>query len=57
LIIVYFQKYDKKAGIGTIIATMLPFTIAFFLAWVALLVVWILLGLPLGPNASLYYGM
>jgi len=57
LIIVYFQKYDKKAGIGTIIATMMPFSIGFFIAWVGLLIVWILLGLPLGPNVSLYYGM
>jgi len=57
LIIVYFQKYDKKAGIGTIIATMMPFTIAFSIAWVALLIVWILLGLPLGPGVSLYYGI
>jgi len=57
LIIVYFQKYDKKAGIGTIIATMLPFTIAFTIAWVALLIGWILMGLPLGPGVSLYYGV
>ena len=57
LIIVYFQKYDKKAGIGTIIATMLPFTIAFTIAWVALLIGWILLGLPLGPGVSLFYGV
>jgi len=56
LIIVYFQKYDKKAGLGTIVATMMPFTIAFFIVWVALLIGWILLGLPLGPGASLYYG-
>ena len=57
LIIVYFQKYDTKAGIGTIVATMLPFTITFFIGWVALLVAWILLGLPLGPNVPLYYGL
>ncbi|MCL2727888.1 MAG: AbgT family transporter, partial [Bacteroidales bacterium] len=57
LIIVYFQKYDKKAGIGTIIATMMPFTIAFFVVWVALLIIWILIGLPLGPNVSMFYGV
>ena len=57
LIIVYYQKYDKKAGIGTLIATMLPFTITFFIGWTALLVVWILLGWPLGPGVPLYYGM
>ncbi|MBI9065014.1 MAG: AbgT family transporter [Marinilabiliaceae bacterium] len=32
LTIVYFQNYDGKAGIGTIISTMLPYSIAFFLA-------------------------
>jgi aminobenzoyl-glutamate transport protein len=57
LIIVYYQKYDKKAGIGTIVATMLPFSIAFFIGWVALLIIWIVFGLPLGPGVSLYYGV
>jgi len=55
LIIVYFQKYDKKAGIGTLIATMLPFSIVFFVGWTALLIVWILFELPLGPGVSLFY--
>ena len=55
LIIVYYEKYDKNAGIGTLISTMLPFTIAFFLAWSALLIGWIWLDLPLGPGAGLYY--
>lgn len=55
LIIVYFQKYEKKAGFGTIMANMLPYSIAFFIGWVLLLIVWILIGLPLGPEVSLYY--
>ncbi len=55
LIIVYYQKYDLKAGIGTIMATMLPYTIAFFIAWTILLIVWIMLGIPLGPEAGLFY--
>lgn len=54
LIIVYYQKYNEKAGIGTIISTMLPYTIAFFISWTLLLIVWILLKLPLGPEASLF---
>ncbi|MCL2313190.1 MAG: AbgT family transporter, partial [Firmicutes bacterium] len=57
LIIVYYQKYDKKAGIGTIVATMLPYTIAFFICWTALLIIWIVFNLPLGPGVSLYYGV
>lgn len=55
LIIVYFQKYDKKAGFGTIMANMLPYSIAFFIGWVLLLVIWVLFALPLGPEAHLYY--
>ena len=55
LIIAFVQKYDKNAGIGTIISTMLPYSIAFFIFWTILLVIWILLGLPLGPDAGLYY--
>ena len=52
LIIVYFQKYDEKAGIGTLVATMLPYSIVFFLGWVVLLIIWILTGIPLGPGAG-----
>ena len=56
LIIVYFQKYDKKAGFGTIVANMIPFSIAFFIGWTLFLILWIILGLPLGPEAPLFYG-
>jgi aminobenzoyl-glutamate transport protein len=55
LIIAFIQKYDSKAGIGTVIATMLPYTITFFIVWTLMLVAWIQLGLPLGPGAGLYY--
>jgi aminobenzoyl-glutamate transport protein len=54
LIVAFVQRYDSKAGIGTVIATMLPYSIAFMVVWMALLVVWLLLGLPLGPGAELY---
>jgi len=54
LIIVYFQKYDEKAGIGTIVATMLPYSVIFFLGWVVLLIAWLLIGLPLGPGAGIH---
>jgi aminobenzoyl-glutamate transport protein len=57
LIIAFIQKYDEKAGIGTIIATMVPYSIVFFVVWVLLLVVWLLLGIPLGPDAGIHYVM
>jgi len=55
LIIAFYQKYDPKAGIGTIIATMVPYSMAFLLVWIVLLVAWLLLGLPLGPDAGIHY--
>ena len=44
------QRYDKSAGLGTIISLMLPFSFAIGIAWVILLVVWFSLNLPLGPG-------
>lgn len=55
LIVAYAQKYDKKAGIGTLVSIMVPYTIVFLVCWVALFIVWYLIGLPLGPGATLTY--
>lgn len=57
LIIAFVQKYDPKAGIGTIIATMVPYSITFLIVWILLLVVWLMLSIPLGPDAGIYYIM
>ena len=53
LIVAFFERYDRRSGIGTVVATMLPYTLVFLVTWSALLVVWMLLGLPLGPGAGL----
>jgi aminobenzoyl-glutamate transport protein len=53
LILTFAHKYDPRAGIGTLIATMLPYSVAFTIAWTLLLVGWIALGLPMGPGAPL----
>lgn len=55
LTVAFFQKYDKKAGIGSVISTMLPYSLAFLIGWIILFAVWYLLGLPLGPGAPLFY--
>ena len=55
LIVVFAQKYDKNAGIGTIIALMMPYSVVFFISWTLLLIVWYLLGLPVGPGAGILY--
>jgi aminobenzoyl-glutamate transport protein len=54
LIVAFLQRYDKQAGIGTVIAIMLPYSLAFLAVWVVLLVAWLLTGLPLGPGGELY---
>ena len=55
VIIMFAQRYDKKAGIGTITATMLPYSIAFLFFWSVLLVIWLTAGLPIGINTSIFY--
>lgn len=45
------QRYRKDAGIGTIIALMVPYTVWILITWVALFVAWFLLGIPWGPGA------
>jgi aminobenzoyl-glutamate transport protein len=57
IIIVFAQKYDRKAGIGTILAAMLPYSIAFLIAWIIMLLVWVYVGIPLGPGASAFYSI
>lgn len=44
------QRYDKKAGIGTLISLMIPFVIVILIAWILLFVVWFVLNVPLGPG-------
>ena len=53
LIVAFIEKYDKKAGIGTVISTMIPYTFVFLLVWTVILIFWILLGIPIGPGVDL----
>lgn len=42
------QKYDKNIGIGTIFSTMIPYTIAYSIVYITMIVVWYVFALPLG---------
>lgn len=55
LIIAFLQRYEPKAGIGTIVATMLPYSITFLIGWTVLFAIWVTFGLPIGPGAPLDY--
>jgi aminobenzoyl-glutamate transport protein len=50
-IVTVAQRYDKKAGLGTIISLMLPYVFAILGAWLLLFVGWWMLGIPLGPGS------
>ena len=54
LIVAFVSRWDPRAGIGTVIATMLPYTAVFTVVWSILLAVWLMLGLPVGPGAPLF---
>lgn len=55
LVVVYCQKYVKSTGIGTLVAMMLPYTLAFLVAWTAFLLLMWGLEVPLGLQASYEY--
>jgi aminobenzoyl-glutamate transport protein len=56
LILAFAARFDRNIGIGTIVATMLPYTVGFLVGWIALFYLWVFgLGLPVGPAAPTYY--
>jgi aminobenzoyl-glutamate transport protein len=54
LILGWIQRYDEDAGIGTVSSLLMPYAIFTFLAWTVLLIVWYLIGLPIGIGESIY---
>lgn len=55
LVIVFARKYQKDIGIGTLVASMLPYSVAFGIGGILLLIAWMLAGFPLGPGSPLEY--
>lgn len=55
IILALVQKYVRGSGMGTIIALMLPYTAAFAILWVGLLLIWLTIGIPLGPGGNLFF--
>ncbi len=48
LVVGFAAKYDRSAGVGTIVSLMLPYVVLIFVLWTALFAVWQTLGLPWG---------
>ena len=53
VVVAFGNKYDKNLGIGTLIATMLPYSIAFLIGWTIFFIIWFTFGIPLGPGAGI----
>jgi aminobenzoyl-glutamate transport protein len=51
LIIAFVQRYLARAGLGTLVSLMLPYSVTFLVGWSALFVAWLMLGWPVGPGA------
>ncbi|MEN8719484.1 MAG: AbgT family transporter [Oceanococcaceae bacterium] len=57
LILAFATRYVRDLGIGTLIATMLPYSLIFALGWISWLFVYVfVLGWPVGPASPTYYG-
>ncbi len=54
MVLIYLTKYKKDAGVGTIISYQIPFAIAFSIVWIIQLIIWYLLGLPVGPLSPIF---
>ena len=53
-IMAHYMKDDTKAGMGTLMATQIPYALAFLVSWTLWLVLFIVFNLPLGPGAKIF---
>ena len=50
VIVTFAQRYQKNSGVGSLVALMLPIAAVVLVAWLLLLILWFVLGIPLGPG-------
>lgn len=54
LILIFCQRWQPNFGLGSLAATMLPYSIGLLVSGIVLVIGWVALDLPLGPGASVY---
>ncbi|MDZ3830478.1 MAG: AbgT family transporter [Sphingopyxis sp.] len=54
LILIFCQRWQPNFGLGSLAATMLPYSVGLLISGVALVALWVGLDLPLGPGASVH---
>ncbi len=55
LVVVFSQRYVKTTGIGTVVSLMLPYSAVLLVTWTLFLVLYWLVGLPLGIQGAYVY--
>jgi aminobenzoyl-glutamate transport protein len=56
VLLTFVRRYQPSAGLGTVIAKMVPFVVPFWVAWVLILTVFYAFDLPLGPGVGVRVG-
>ena len=57
LVLVFAKRWQADFGIGSLTAMMIPYSIWMLVTGVALIMVWLFLGLPLGPGAPIGFSL
>lgn len=55
LILTFCQRWDRRFGLGSLAATMIPYSVWMLASGLILAVIWVALGLPLGPGVGTTY--
>jgi aminobenzoyl-glutamate transport protein len=53
-VVLQVQRWRKSAGIGTVVAMMLPYTLVLIVTWTAFYILWYVIGIPWGPNSVVH---
>jgi aminobenzoyl-glutamate transport protein len=56
VLLTFVRRYQPSAGLGTVIAKMVPFVVPFWVAWVLVLTAFYALGIPMGPGVGVRIG-
>ncbi|GAA5126043.1 AbgT family transporter [Pseudonocardia adelaidensis] len=56
VLLTFVRRYQPNAGLGTVIAKMVPFVVPFWVAWVLVLTVFYAFGIPMGPGVGVRIG-
>ncbi len=54
LLLQYAQKYDENMKLGSLLSSLMPYTVILSIVWPIFIIVWYLLGIPLGPGGVLH---